>query len=532
LGVGMRSMAEYQLVLRENGVDRSTYTVKPEGYVIGRASDCDLTLLDNLVSRRHARLWIEDEHLHVENLGSRNGIFVNGRQVDRQRLREQDELVIGNAFFAITRSDTDNALPDTSSMVTYERAERLYQEMVSAEGAGRLPILYKAAQLLGTVFDMDKLLQQVLGLIFEAVPARRGYVLLSGPGNGTPSVRASIPPQDSPQGPPLSMTLVRHVFTHRNAVLTLNAQQDQRFSASDSVVSHGIHSAICAPLCGRDGMVGAIYIDSGSEPVTFTNEELELVTAIGRVVGIALENARLHQERMASERLAAVGQATAGIGHCVRNILVGIKGGGEFVDLAVERGDIKLVERGWGLVRRSVDRIEDLVLNLLSYSREHDPELESNRLDLLITEVFDVCRARIRGEVSFDLKHGDIGYVRVDGREFFRVLLNLVMNAVEACGEGGGTVTVTTRLEEDGCCIDIADTGPGISPQVKDRLFQAFVSTKGSQGTGLGLACSDRIVRAHGGKITVRSEEGKGAVFTIHLPASLIVDRRQTIRND
>jgi signal transduction histidine kinase len=325
------------------------------------------------------------------------------------------------------------------------------------------------------------------------------------------------------------MTLVRHVFTHRNAVLTLNAQHDQRFSASDSLVSHGIHSAICAPLCGRDGMVGAIYIDSGSEPVTFTNEELELVTAIGRVVGIALENARLHQEHLANERLAAVGQATAGIGHCVRNILVGIKGGGEFVDLAIDRGDLKLVERGWTMVRRSADRIEDLVLNLLSYSREHDPELESNRLDLLVAEVFDVCRARNRGAVLFEVRHGDIGYVRVDGRDFFRVLLNLVLNAIEACGEKGGTVTVTTRLDTDECCIDIADTGQGVAPQVKDRLFQAFVSTKGSQGTGLGLACSDRIVQAHGGRITVRSEEGKGAVFTIHLPASLVVDRMQTM---
>ncbi|MBN2311723.1 MAG: HAMP domain-containing histidine kinase, partial [Candidatus Hydrogenedentes bacterium] len=232
-----------------------------------------------------------------------------------------------------------------------------------------------------------------------------------------------------------------------------------------------------------------------------------------------IENARLSEERVHTERLAAIGEATAGISHCMKNILVGIKGGGEFIDLGLGNSDLERVRKGWGLVRGASQRIEDLVMNLMSFSRESEPVLAPAGLESLVGEVVDVTRGRAeKSGVDLVCRYGDVGIVHVDSRAIFRVVLNLVGNAIDACEEEGGQVTIETRRDDDGCYVTVSDTGPGIAPEVRDRLFQAFVSTKGSSGTGLGLACSDRIVRAHGGEIWVDSAPGEGATFTVFLP--------------
>jgi len=123
--------------------------------------------------------------------------------------------------------------------------------------------------------------------------------------------------------------------------------------------------------------------------------------------------------------------------------------------------------------------------------------------------------------VALEFDRGELGTVYVDGRAIYRVILNLLMNAVEACEareEGPRSVTLTTRAESQGSIIEVRDTGVGIPPEIRDKLSQAFVSTKGSRGTGLGLACSYKIVREHGGSIEVDSEVGQGTTFTVFLP--------------
>ena len=516
-------MSQYALVLRKNGVDQTTYLVGPEGLSIGRASECSITLADSLVSRKHARVWLKGDELQVTDLDSRNGVYVNGRRVDTCALSVDDEVVFGNHFFVVTRPVVKDLMPDTSTMCTTERADAVHQQIVQEEGDSRLPILYKASQLMGSVFSLDELLGQVLDLLGEALPMERGYVLIVSPDTGEPEVRASFPSGGDTENLPLSQTLIQHVFSQRSGVLTMNAQQDARFDGSESVLGHEIRAAMCAPLFGRDSLVGAMYVDSGKKSALFSNNDLELLTVMGRVVGVAIENAHLHQEKMASERLAAIGQATAGIGHCVKNILVGIKGGGEFIDMGLERNDWKWVRKGWPLVRRSVERIEDLVLNLMLCSHDKKPTLEPTRLEYLVTEVLEVTRTRAeKGRVRVEFRDGDIGTVYVDGRDLFRVILNLTTNAIEACEEAGGAVVITTSRDARGCYIEVSDDGPGVDASIRDTLFQAFVSTKGSKGTGLGLACSERIVRAHGGVIWLESAPGKGSTFTVFLPSQTL----------
>ncbi|MBM3290501.1 MAG: FHA domain-containing protein, partial [Candidatus Hydrogenedentes bacterium] len=239
-------MAQYELVLKKDGQSISTYHIGNEGLVMGRASECDVVLPDSLVSRRHARVWLDGGQLKVEDLGSRNGISVNGQRVARLRVEEGDELVVGSHTFQITKASRQKSLSDTGSLIAYDRAGELFQKMVRDPSSNQLPTLYKAAQLLGTVFDLDSLLKQLLALIFEALPCKRGFILTKPAHEGDPVVNASHSEGKDRGGPPLSQTLIDHVLDHRDAVLTHDAQTE--FKGSASVVNHGITAAMCVPL--------------------------------------------------------------------------------------------------------------------------------------------------------------------------------------------------------------------------------------------------------------------------------------------
>ena len=510
-------MTEYELVLQQQGGDVARYPIDEDGLIIGRSPEVDVVLPSQMVSRRHARIWLEEGVLTVEDLGSRNGIGVNGRRVLRAQLSLDDQLMVGDATFVLAKTQKDSTI---SSVITYEQAGVLADEMLQKEGGG-IPILYKAARLLGTVFDLDDLLSGILELIFEALPVRRGFILTLSADTDEPEIHASLSQEDdSFEGAPLSQTLVRHVFDQESAMLTLDAMDDSRFGSSQSILRYAIHAAMCAPLIGRHAIVGAIYVDVGSQDTIFTKQDLELLTAIAWVVGVAVENARLYQENVQRERLVAIGQATAGVGHCVKNILTGIMGGAQFVDLAIEKDDLMYLEKGWPIMRRAIERIENLMVNMLTFSRDRKPDLAAADINGLVQEVLEIVRSRAdRFNITLESECGELGVVHADNRQIYRVLLNLVLNGIDACEQEGGTVTVTTRTDANGCYIEVKDNGVGIPPELLPKLSQAFVSSKGSNGTGLGLACSYKIVREHGGDIAVESEPGKGAKFTVFLPS-------------
>jgi signal transduction histidine kinase len=510
-------MPEYEMVLRAEGKPSQRYQVPRTGLRIGRSSQNDIRLTSQLVSRFHAVVRLEGPSLYVEDLDSSNGIEVNGKPLKSGLLAEGDKLLVGDTLFQVVKK-SDSSIGRT--VIGPDNAEALHAEMLREGGAARLRLLYEAANLLGTVFDIDELLRRILELLFSALPVRRGFVLTIASNSSAPEIRAALSREAGENGPPLSHTLIRHVFDSREAMLTTDAQTDSRFAGTDSIVGYDIHSAMCAPLFGRSrAVIGALYVDSGTSSCALSRDDLEVLTAIARVVGVAVENARLHSEAVARERLAAIGQATAGLGHCVKNILTGIRGGAEFVNMAIEKQDIKCLERGWPILSRSIERIDLLVMNMLSFSKDRVPERTPTDLNMLVNDVFDLLRARAqRHNVELVFEPTGPSIVSIDGRQIYRVILNLVVNALDACVQRGGRIEVSCEMRRSGCVLRIVDTGPGIPEELLPRIFEAFVTGKGGGGTGLGLACSQKIVREHEGDIEVRNTPNQGACFSVFLP--------------
>ncbi|HEX7093480.1 MAG TPA: PAS domain S-box protein [Nitrospiraceae bacterium] len=245
--------------------------------------------------------------------------------------------------------------------------------------------------------------------------------------------------------------------------------------------------------------------------------------AILGVLGIArdmTETKKLEQRIRNSEKLASVGRLAAGVAHEINNPLGGIlnclynlrKG-----TLSPSRQEEYRVSMEDG-----VRRVQTIVRQLLDFSQQHEPEFALadinhvvDRVLVLTTHLF--APNRIRLETGFGQ---GLPNVTLDRHMIEQVLMNLVLNAVQAMKDGGG-LTIRTSVVEGVCLIEVCDTGSGILPVVLPRIFDPFFTTKSEgEGTGLGLSVSLGIVERHGGKILVHSEVGKGTTFTLCLPVS------------
>jgi PAS domain S-box-containing protein len=234
---------------------------------------------------------------------------------------------------------------------------------------------------------------------------------------------------------------------------------------------------------------------------------------------------RLQKELLESERLSAVGQTVAGMAHYIKNILNGLEGGIYMVNTGFKKDKEAMLSRGWEMVQNNVGKISDLVMNMLSYSKEREPAPESCSPNEIVQQVLDLeedraKRSHVRLVKDLDSSMGD--YL-LDPDGLHRCLLNLVTNAIEACALDVGkdkdhSVIIRTGREHDGVRYEVADNGIGMSEEVKEKLFDRFFSTKGFRGSGFGLLVTRKIVEESGGTIEFESETGKGTTFTVRLP--------------
>ena len=227
-----------------------------------------------------------------------------------------------------------------------------------------------------------------------------------------------------------------------------------------------------------------------------------------------------------AERLAAVGQTVAGLSHAIKNITGGLKGGAFVLEKGIELSDQKYLMQGWEMIKGNVDKITNLSLDLLNYAKDSDLNIQDGDPNQPAREVFDLMRQRAQ---EFGIKLDKDFSERLDTCQFdadliYRCLLNLVTNAFDACvsdaaGKEKKKVVIRTRPKRGGGMeYRVQDNGCGMNAEVKKNIFQQFFSTKGSEGTGIGLMITKKIVDEHHGEITVESQEGAGSTFIIRIP--------------
>ncbi|MBW1733219.1 MAG: PAS domain-containing protein [Deltaproteobacteria bacterium] len=237
------------------------------------------------------------------------------------------------------------------------------------------------------------------------------------------------------------------------------------------------------------------------------------------------EENRLRRQLMEQERLAAVGETVAGVTHCMKNVLNGLKGGSYMLNVGLKRNDSKLVEEGWGNVQKGIGRIHRLSLDMLSYCRNRKPTPVPTDPLQFAQETADLISKSTEQEGISISCHGEKGSpVELDPDAMGRALLNIIANAVDACREKSYAegeapkVEVSVKRGKGDLRFIVADNGVGMSEDTRNKLFSRFFSTKEGRGTGLGLCVTEKIIEEHGGKILVESSPGRGSTFTIRLP--------------
>ncbi|SHG23462.1 GAF domain-containing protein [Desulfacinum infernum DSM 9756] len=301
--------------------------------------------------------------------------------------------------------------------------------------------------------------------------------------------------------------------------------QSPRVQYPQEAQAEGIRMMVDAPLCIQDNVVGILRI-LFPEHRSFSEKELDFIVAVAQLTSCAMDKARLlemqqrryHQLALQTEKFSALGRMAAGIAHEINNPLASIL---LYSTNALKKAppNTPLKETLEIIVSETI-RCRSIIQDLLEFSRDREPQKSLANLNRIIEKVLVLLQNEFRLH-HLELRKNlapDMPDTLLDSRQMQQVFVNILLNAVEAM-KPGGEIRIKSFVDRSrGLQVAVVqDDGCGIAPENLDKIFEPFFSTK-PKGTGLGLAVSYGIVKAHGGELSVESEPGKGTRFTISLP--------------
>ncbi len=270
------------------------------------------------------------------------------------------------------------------------------------------------------------------------------------------------------------------------------------------------------PMRSRDELVG-VYLPAGASLTEHGPESGARLEAIADQAAVRIVNARIYQKLRAQDRMATLGELAASLAHEIRNPLGSMKGAAQYlVDEPLSDAAREFVE----IIVSEADRLNRVLSRFLDYARPFALKKRPGDINEIVRQTIALLREgemprELRLETRFD---PDASPWEFDLEQIRQVLINLLKNAWEA-QPGGGEVAIATRRASDILVIEIADRAATIGPSVRAQMFTPFFTTK-ETGSGLGLPISQRIVQAHGGRLSIREREGGGNVFCVELPRS------------
>jgi signal transduction histidine kinase len=562
----------FKLLIKTGEEKGKSYPIRDSVVLIGRDSSNTITLPDKKVSRKHASISPQGSEFLIEDLGSANGTMVNNRPVRQQILKPGDEVRMGSTLleFAILtdedgpsedlKDDSPMVLPASDrdpaqgSTVQLTLRPRELESLVALPDQAEPSILQKAYLRLAvmcrlindlvTMTDLGELMDRTAEMVLEIIKADRALLMLVDSESGELSVQATRQRKGLKSDDEISFskTISRRVFETGESILTFDAMKDDRFQSSDSIILHRIRSTLCVPIKTKDRILGIIHVDTLEKVMGFSQEELELLAAMGHQIGIAVENAKLvtdlkkanveikdqQAKLIEAEKLTLLGKIAGGVAHEINNPIMSILG---FTGMACKRlqdavpAPEKVNEciHYLNVVQEEAHRCIQIVESISQFYRRKQSAMAPIRIEKVIEAALSIAKLHMnQGHIEI-VTHlsPDLPPILANQGLLQQVLVNILLNARDAM-EKGGVLSVATGFENPPwVTIRISDTGCGIKPEDIQRVFTPLFTTKGEgKGTGLGLSISQDIIKSHNGAIEVESVPGKGTTFIIRLPSA------------
>ena len=391
---------------------------------------------------------------------------------------------------------------------------------------GMLESLLEISHFVGSVMLLDDILDRIVQITGKLmnVPVCSIYMLNS---DQRLILRSNIGFEEELKGTAsfaLGEGIPGHVARTGEVIALADASTDKRYAPLPSTLELKCRAYMCVPLSIRTEIIGVMTARK-REVYQFSPEEILFFETVCKQVAIVIEKARLHDEKIQAERLAAVAVSLSGVAHYIKNVLMTMKGGEYLIDHGIQKQDINRVSEGWDVLKRANRKIRGLVESILNYCSKSEPIRRPVNLNSMIFDMLGSLEGLARErqvEVTPDLAE-DLDEVWIDPESMYDALLNLVGNGIEAIEPGrAGSVHVRTRQFKDRnqICIEVRDNGTGIPESDRDKIFNLFFSTKGKKGTGIGLAAARKIIESHGGSIEFETWDGQGTSFKVFLPTT------------
>jgi len=283
-------------------------------------------------------------------------------------------------------------------------------------------------------------------------------------------------------------------------------------------------TGITVPLGGNDRVLGFLNLWDERVPEAFASDEIAAILELADHFAAVVESSKLYEKMRERDRLAALGEMAAGLAHEIRNPLGAIKGAAQCLDpKTLPREEAEFIE----VIVEEVNRLNGVVTAFLDYSRPLKQNFGPTDVNEVVTRTHKLIQNDVPKQITIREELGE-GLPRVDGdaEQLKQVLINLVQNAIQAIGDQPGEIVIRSLRPErfgdfrtsEQVELQVGDNGPGIPTDQQPNIFVPFFTTK-QKGTGLGLAICQRIVKSHGGAISVQSRSGEGTTFLIRLPA-------------
>ncbi|NET43486.1 ATP-binding sensor histidine kinase [Okeania sp. SIO2B3] len=485
--------------------------------------------------------------------------------LERQKLSLLNSNTIATQTMG-TISNTTTGTGEILDLATLMKASRTLSQDISLEGA--IANLMQVVMENAGAENVALMLFQEQILMLTAILTSKGVCQVD-----------SIPVETSHSIP---LSIINQVKHNKKPLVIYNASNENAYAGDTYIQKHQPQSVLCLPLLDRGQMIGILYLENNQVAGVFTSERVEILNLLCSQAAISLENALLYQQAQQAladlqqaqlqlvqkEKMAALGDLMAGVAHEINNPL-GFMGGNvsiiqdyladvfaiieyyqqelphpspEFTD-KIEELELEFLMEDFpktiASMETGIKRIGEISNSLRIFSRT-DTETKSS-LDLhdgldstLLILKYRLKANQNRPGIETVKNYGDLPKVECYPGQLNQVFMNILANAIDALDEASegknyteieannNRITISTKLSTDKnmAVVKIADNGPGMSEQVRSKIFEQGFTTKGvGKGTGLGMAIARQIiVEKHGGTITCRSELEKGTEFIISLP--------------